>query len=168
MVELINQDYKKNKLLYSSIESVLKDNLSYAKIDHVGSTAIPNICGKNIIDILVGVSLDNFDIARNTLIDMGYCPSERSRTDIYQFFASKIEETGSGDTHIHLVVLDTDRYNEFIILRDYLLDNPDEAIAYSKHKEEILKLGLDRKAYREVKSKYVTELINRAKKNKTY
>ena len=166
MVELINQDYDKNKSLYLSIEKSLQENLGDVSIDHVGSTAIPHIMGKNIIDVLVGVNREDFDRVRDVLISMGYCPSERSRTDIYQFFASTVEETVSGDTHIHLVVKNTDRYNEFIILRDYLLDNPSEAIAYSNHKKEILSMNLSRAEYREIKSKYVTDLISRAK-NKT-
>ena len=167
MVKLINQDYEYNKALYISIEKELKSKLDNVVIDHVGSTAIPHIFGKNIIDILIGVNLEDFDRVREILIDMGYCPSERSRTDIYQFFASTIDETKSGDTHIHLVVLGTDRYNEFIVLRDYLLDNPSEAIAYSNHKKEILSLNLSRAEYREIKSKYVSALIDRAK-NKTH
>ena len=167
MVELINQDYEHNKALYYNLERELQSKLGNVIIDHVGSTAIPHIFGKNIIDILIGVNSEDFDRVRAILIDMGYCPSERSRTDIYQFFASTIDETKSGDTHIHLVELGTDRYNEFIVLRDYLLDNPSEAIAYSNHKKEILSANLSRQEYREIKSKYVSALIDRAK-NKTH
>lgn len=54
-MKLIRQDYTKNKQLYLKQEKALKETLGgNAKIDHVGSTAILNMVGKNIIDILVG------------------------------------------------------------------------------------------------------------------
>lgn len=168
MVELINQDFLKNKELYNAISLELHTLLGDSvHIDHVGSTAIPNIMGKNIIDILVGVE-DSVEFRRcgELLQSKGYCPSEKSKTDIYQFFASTTQETKSGDTHIHLVVMGTDRYDEFIILRDYLLENPDEALAYSNYKKDILTLNLSRAEYREVKSRYVSALIERAREYK--
>jgi GrpB-like predicted nucleotidyltransferase (UPF0157 family) len=63
------------------------------------------------------------------------------------------------------VIKNTERYREFLILRNYLLNNKEEAKNYSDMKKEILNNGFnDRKEYRRIKSKYVTELIERAKK----
>ena len=90
-----------------------------------------------------------------------------SRSEIYQFFASKQGETGSGDTHIHLVVMGTDRYEDFLTLRDYLLENKKEAEDYMNHKKKLIELGVtDRKQYRATKSEYVSALIERARENK--
>lgn len=166
MVELKSQDYRKNKELYFETEKDLRKILGeFVPIDHVGSTAIPGIVGKNIIDILIGANTEQEFVAlRQKLIDAGYFASVNSKTDIYQFFASKQGETGEGDIHLHLVVIDTERYKEFLVLRDYLLANLEEAVAYSEHKKELLSQGIsDRKLYRATKSKYVTELIARAK-----
>ena len=168
MVELKVQDYNKNKELFFETEKKLRTVLGEnVPIDHVGSTAIKNIVGKNIIDVLIGaVDNDEFVDFRDKLTQLGFFPSQNSRTDIYQFFASRQGETGEGDVHLHLVVIDTERYREFIILRNYLIENPSEAIAYSNHKKELLSQGItDRKLYRATKSKYVTELIKRAKEN---
>lgn len=72
---------------------------------------------------------------------------------------------GSGDIHIHLVIMDTERYSEFIILRDYLLHNDEEAKEYSNLKKKIIDEGItDRRVYKATKSPYVTELLGRAKK----
>ena len=169
MVELVKQNFKQNKQIYNTTKNNLQQSLGAdIPIDHVGSTAIPNMVGKNIIDILIGAKDSvEFNNLSNNLQKLGYYPSVKSKTDIYQFFASTESETTSGDIHIHLVVVDTDRYNEFIILRDYLLSNPKEAINYANHKKQILQLQTsDRAAYRQIKSKYVTDLIARAKQNK--
>lgn len=166
MIELIEQDYEKNKQAYFKIANKLKNVLpNHTPIDHVGSTAIPDICGKNIIDILVGANnMEEFDNFKKTITSLGYYASKNSKSDIYQFFASREGETGDGDSHIHLVIIDSERYREFIILRNYLLANPSEAQAYSDHKKELVNMGItDRRLYRQTKSEYVTNLIERAK-----
>ena len=164
MVVLEKQDYEKNKELYKSIETMLRKDIDKnIPIDHVGSTAIPNMYGKDIIDILIGVEENEFDKIRDILIKNNFYPSPRK--DIYQFFASRKEETKSGDIHIHLVVKNTDRYKEFLILKNYLLYNEQEVIDYSNFKKELLNKGINnRKEYKNFKSKYVDLLLERAKK----
>lgn len=168
MISLVKQDYNENRKLYERVENKLRKKISEdVPITHVGSTAIPSILyGKNIIDILIGAKdKKQFDDITATLISDGYVPSQKSKDEIYQFFSSIAGETGSGDTHIHLVVMGTERYSEFIILRDYLINNEEEATRYSNLKKEIIDKGItDRKEYKAVKSPYVTELLIRAKK----
>lgn len=168
MVELIKQNLKENKKVYKKIEKDLRKNIPlYVPIEHVGSTAIPNMYGKNIIDILIGAKDDiEFDYIHRILIKNKFVSSKRSKTKIYEFFASTASETTSGDIHIHLVIVDTDRYKEFIILRDYLLSNKEEAKNYSNFKKNLIKSGItSREDYRSQKSKYVERLLLRAKKN---
>jgi GrpB-like predicted nucleotidyltransferase (UPF0157 family) len=168
MVELIIQDFEKNKETYKQISNNLKNVLgTSAHIDHVGSAAIPNMLGKNIIDILVGFKDKcEYEKFAEILYKNGYFGSTNSKTEVYQFFASSQNETKEGDVHIHLAMLGNERYNEFIILKNYLLSNKNEALAYSNYKNEILSSGItDRKQYRKIKSEYVTKLIKRAKNN---
>ncbi len=62
--------------------------------------------------------------------------------------------------------MDTERYAEFIILRDYLINNNEEAINYSNLKKEIVDKGItDRREYKAIKSPYVTNLLARAKES---
>ena len=138
MVELEVQDFETNKGKYLEIEKVLKVKLGEGvPINHVGSTAIPNMCGKNIIDVLIGANNDlEFGKMKAVIESMGYFASQNSKSEIYQFFASKQGETGSGDTHIHLVIMGTDRYEDFLTLRDYLLAFPNEAENYMNYKKK--------------------------------
>lgn len=165
MVELVVQDFDKNKQNYTQAKQNLQNILGEdIDIHHVGSTAIPNIVGKNIVDILLGAdNKQQFDFYFQKLISLGFYASKNSQTDIYTFFASSQTETCSGDTHIHLVIKNTERYSEFLILKKYLLDNPAEAQAYSNYKKQILTQTVERKQYRQIKSEYVSALINRAK-----
>ncbi len=166
MVELIKQDLNNNKKIYQNIEKKLRTKIPRnVPITHVGSTAIPNMYGKNIIDILIGAKdKEQFEKIAKKIIECGFFSSNNSKTDFYQFFASKKEETGSGDIHIHLVIESTNRYIDFIILKKYLLANKEEALAYSNYKKQIISQGIiERKEYKSLKSEYVTKLLERAR-----
>ena len=87
MIELKKQNYNKNKQLYKKIEKQLNLYLNEnIPIAHVGSTAIKNMYGKNIIDILIGAK-DNleFENIKNVLENMNFIASKRSDDLIYQF-----------------------------------------------------------------------------------
>ncbi len=166
MVNLVKQNYYKNKVFYNKIKRKIKNEIGDEfSIDHVGSTAIPNMYGKNILDILIGVkNNDELEQITNSLVKLGFFKSKHNREEIYRFFASTEEESGSGDIHIHLVITETDRYKEFLILKKYLLINETEAQDYSKLKKQLIKDGItERGDYKSTKSKYVTDLLKRAK-----
>ena len=165
MVEIIKQNYHDNKGRFNIIKKELLKILdNQCIINHVGSTAIPRMSGKNIIDILIGVN--NIQELENTSIILsqnGYYIGN-SNTKRYRFFANTKEETKSGDVHLHLAIINEKRYNDFLYLRDYLLDNSHICKEYEKVKKNILlKYGTNRKKYRKIKSNYVKELIIKAR-----
>lgn len=166
MVELEKQNFKENKKFYNKIEKELRKKLKIdISIEQVGSTAIPDMYGKNIIDILIGAK-DNieFEEIKNILESMNYVSSTKSKDEIYQFFSSTSKETVSGDIHIHLVIKNTRRYSDFIMLRNYLLNNKTESKKYSDFKRKLISDGvLERKEYKRIKSEYVTALLDRAR-----
>ena len=168
MVVLEKQNKKKNTMIYKKeekrIRKVLGDTIP---INHVGSTVLPDMIGKNIIDILVGVKDDKeMDDFTDKLKTLGFHPGQKSTSYTYRFFASREEETKSGDVHVHLANISSDRYKDFLILKNYLLKNKEERDNYAKLKKEIIEKGHDiRNDYRSIKSKYVTDLLERARAN---
>lgn len=168
MVTLEEQNYNQNLRLYNKIKEQLKKQINKEiEINHVGSTSIPTIkYGKNIIDILIGAK-DKKEFAEiaKILESINYIPSDKSKTEEYQFFASTNEETKSGDIHIHLALKDTNRYKEFILLKEYLLENEKEAIAYSNFKQKLISTQTNNRAeYKKIKSEYVTKIIEKINK----
>ena len=60
MVELHRQNLKYNKKKYKEVKKILRTRINKnMPIEHIGSTILPNMYGKNIIDILVGVNEEN-------------------------------------------------------------------------------------------------------------
>lgn len=166
MVELHRQNYSENKKLYTRIENALKEKLGYSTpINHVGSTAIKNMWGKNIIDVLVGASSENeMEKFSKIIKDLGFFSGNNFSEMIYRFFANTKEETKSGDIHIHLAYINSDRYQDFLLLKNYLVQNIKEAKDYSDFKRNLINNGnILRVDYKNIKSKYVTDLIKRAK-----
>ena len=90
---------------------------------------------------------------RDKLVAIGYFPSlNPSSRQGYIFLASRQEETGEGDIHIHLAVANTETHDNFLIIRDYLRSHNDEADQYSKIKYQYAKqANYDRSAYKNLK-----------------
>jgi GrpB-like predicted nucleotidyltransferase (UPF0157 family) len=134
----------------------------FCAIEHVGSTAVPGVDGKGIIDILIG--FDNEEQIKEAvvkLMDNGYFSgrSISSRTNRI-FMASSEDDTTLGDIHLHLVMKDSKDFSDFIKVRDFLRQNPEEAKKYSELKYKIAKeTGYDREEYKKKKSKFIEAIL---------
>ena len=149
---------KKNKL-----EELFKANsVDVYRIEHIGSTAVPDIFAKPIIDILIELnSSREMQMAKTVLISAGYrCMSEKenriSLNDGYteQGFAERV-------FHLHLRLRgDCDE----IAFRDYLMSHPDVASEYERLKLDLAeRYKYDRDAYTEAKRPFVQKYTRLAK-----
>lgn len=133
-------------------------------IEHVGSTAIPNLGGKGIIDILVGFDSESqIEKAVGKLLDNGYYSSRKknAKTD-YVFLASSEDDTTIGDFHLHLALKNSKKFTDFIKIRDYLQHNPKIAKEYGELKQELAKsTESDRDEYKKRKSYFIENILNK-------
>lgn len=130
-------------------------------IEHIGSTAIKNICAKPIIDIVIGVtSLDNIIKYNNILEENGF--SFRGEDHPNQL----LYVCGKGDFithHIHVAIYDSQVWHNYINIRDYLNTHETDAKNYDKLKEKLAKeYANDRKTYTLKKSDMLNEIIKKA------
>lgn len=134
-------------------------------VEHVGSSAV-GIGGKNIIDILIGVSDQNkMLMVRDILKENGYFEGHDSHGDRI-FLASSKNETGDGDFHIHICPITCNSYKGFILLRDFLISNPEKGKEYYNKKIEFAnKAGFNRQKYKTLKSQYLTKVLSEIKTN---
>jgi GrpB-like predicted nucleotidyltransferase (UPF0157 family) len=133
-------------------------------IEHFGSTAVPGLAAKPIIDILIAVR--SLAHAKVTTIEpiaaLGYVYwSENPKTD-RMFFVKGMPPYGERRTHhVHITQPDGEMGQRRLAFRDYLRANPDEA-----HRYEALKCNLatrfpaDREGYTDAKTQYV-EAVHR-------
>lgn len=149
----LKQRFKNEK---ERIESLIPDNCI---VDHVGSSAV-GIGGKNIIDILIGVTDEpEMRSVCEILKKNGYFEGKNKHKDRI-FLANRKEETGEGDFHIHICTSHSNSYQDFITLRDFLIANPEKANEYFKKKQEFAReANFDREKYKTLKSQYVSKLL---------
>lgn len=134
------------------------------EIHHIGSTAIPNLPGKGIIDIMI--SLDKWSKADQVIRNLkkiGFNhvhPKENGR-----IFLSKQPKTKFGDTHLHLVKKGTRPHNEFLAFRNYLIENKVEKNHYLRLKKKLLKVTEGNRAkYTKGKNEYMKSIIKKSLK----
>lgn len=130
-------------------------------IEHIGSTAIPELAAKPVIDIMAGVeTLAASRPAIAVLADLGYCYAPY-RTESEHWFCKP--SPAFRTHHLHLVPCDSLQWIAAIAFRDYLRSHAEVAAEY-----EDLKRGLaeehrhDREAYTEAKGAFVTRITNMA------
>jgi GrpB-like predicted nucleotidyltransferase (UPF0157 family) len=157
--------------LFAEIRAVIERNISgkFHAIEHVGSTSVPSMTAKPIIDIDVSVRAGQFDVVRQRLEALGYEYEGEKGIAGRHAFRLRDPSLASALARHHLYVMEADaeelrRHRAF---RDYLRSHPDEVARLSAHKRELadrlaIKLDDDRDMYQEAKSPMVREILEKA------
>lgn len=137
-------------------------NESIISIEHIGSTAIPNILAKPIVDILIEISEETpIDEIAKTLLDNGYIIMSQGERQIS--LNKGYTPNGYADRvfHIHLRYLGDD---DEVFFRDYLIAHPEVAKEYEELKLTCIKEhSFDRDAYTEMKGEFILKYTTIAK-----
>lgn len=160
-LELYNPSWvDKFKQESEQLEKVL-DGWIVGEIQHIGSTSIPGMSAKPIIDIMIGVG--NLDKAKACLpllgsIDYCYAPY---KADIMHWFCKPSPE--HREYHLYLMEPDSYEYKARLAFRDYLIAHPDAAQTYITLKEGLAKeYHNDREAYTKAKETFVKDITSKA------
>jgi GrpB-like predicted nucleotidyltransferase (UPF0157 family) len=130
-------------------------------IHHVGSTAVPGLSAKPVIDILVGVeSLEASRPCIELLAPLQYLYSPY-RAEVMHWFCKP--DPSKRTHHLHLVPTGSPRYVEELAFRNYLRAHPARAGAYEGLKRDLaVRFRADRDGYTEGKAEFVRELTDLA------
>lgn len=164
-VDIVAYNAEWPKIASIEIEK-LRDVLPSAKIidiQHVGSTAIPGMAAKPIVDIQIAVhSLDEMKvIAIPVLQKLGYEYWDDNPDLERMFFAKGMPPFGEKRTHhIHIVEPSSKHWNEKINFRNYLISHPKIAKEYQELKIKLAqKYTHDREKYTNAKSEFVNRIL---------
>src|SRR5262245_61495088 len=107
------------------------------RIEHVGSTSVPGLAAKPVIDIQVSVpSFDSRERFSALLRGLGYTHFPLGDFDlVYPFF--KRPETWPSTHHVHLCVSGSDQEREHLAFRDELRRRPQVAAEYLALKRKL-------------------------------
>ena len=146
------------------IRETLKGNL-ITRIEHFGSTAVPGLAAKPIIDLLVGVRslAEAKKVAVSTLEPLGYAYWCDNPDPQRMFWVKGLPPNGPRTHHIHAIEADSLLW-ERLKFRDYLRQHPDEAARYARLKYRLCqRFSYDREAYTTGKAKYVESVMQKAR-----
>lgn len=123
-------------------------------IHHVGSTAVPRLEAKPIIDILAGVSdLESARGCFEPLAVLGYLYAPYLPAEMHWF--CKPDPTRRTH-HLHLVPVGSQRFRDELDFRDRLRSDPRLAAGYSALKRRLAERHRDdREAYTDAKGEFI-------------
>jgi GrpB-like predicted nucleotidyltransferase (UPF0157 family) len=142
------------------------------RIEHFGSTAVPGLAAKPIVDMLVEVcalQTARLEIAP-ALEAQGYDYFWRPTSDddgapFYAWFIRRDPVTRARTHHIHMVEADFTYHWEQLLFRDYLIEHPELASEYERLKRRLASEHRnDRVAYTNGKTEFVARVMKEAKR----
>ena len=145
--------------LFEAERRLLDDVLArwlVAPIEHIGSTAVPGLAAKPVIDIMAPVeSLEASRGAIEPLKPMNYCYFPY-RDDVMHWFCKPGDEFRTH--HLHLVPWRSALWNERIAFRDALRADSRLAMRYAALKRDLAHTYPDdREAYTDAKGGFIRE-----------
>lgn len=128
-------------------------------IQHIGSTSIPNMCSKPIIDIAIGVKTENdMQEIKELLIKKGYNYCSDAGSIDRSFFAKGEEQCRTHNIHVEMY--GGISWQNHIMFRDYMIDHPEVAMEYGCLKRTLAKMyGNERKKYTEAKDDFIKSIL---------
>jgi GrpB-like predicted nucleotidyltransferase (UPF0157 family) len=142
------------------LQSVFGDTA--LSIHHIGSTAIPGIKAKPIIDILITTNdIHQVDALNADMGKLGYLIGGEFGLPGRRFYCK-------GDTehchyHVHIYETSNPSVEMYLVFRDYMISHPDDAKAYEQLKTDLAKkYPNNRTPYTENKGMFIAEIFKKA------
>ncbi|HEV1997511.1 MAG TPA: 2-amino-4-hydroxy-6-hydroxymethyldihydropteridine diphosphokinase [Candidatus Dormibacteraeota bacterium] len=146
---------------FAAEERRLRDALGplAERIDHVGSTSVPGLMAKAIIDVQVSVpDVTAMDSYIGPLESLGYAHVPDPRFPTYPFF--RYPATGPRKFHLHVAQSGSVEETEHVVFRDRLRADPVLARSYSDLKRELARrFFADRVSYSTSKGDFVESVL---------
>ena len=148
---------------YESERMILGNVFDFTRvrIEHIGSTAVPDLGGKPIIDIMIGVSkLAVVERCIPSLATHGYEYVKEYEAQLPERRYFRKPRVGTRLFHVHCVVQESDFWIRHLAFRDYLRAHPDSAAAYYELKRK-LSASVRKSEYTDAKSPFIEGILSR-------
>jgi len=133
------------------------------KIHHIGSTSVPGLAAKPIIDMIMEVeNIERVDGWNERFIELGYIVKGENGISRRRYFIHGTEEKRS--YHLHVFEKGNPEIVRHLAFRDYMMAHCEEAEAYATLKKELAeKYTYDGTLYTEGKNEFVRSVDEKAK-----
>lgn len=152
--------------IYNNEETLIKKNIKGDfQIEHVGSTAVPGLGGKGIIDIMIGTKKDTMMDFVKQAEKLGYKYIPQASYPNRLFLHRPYPEDFDKETsyHLHVANIDSDDWKNTIAFRDHLRTHPKDLEKYAKVKKQAANAANeDKEIYMKVKEGVIQEILRKA------
>lgn len=144
----------------AALRSVLGEEV--VAVHHVGSTAIPGISAKPIIDILLEVrEVERLDELGPAMAGLGYEAWGEFGIPGRRYFDKHVDARGTH--HVHAFTTGNPELERHLAFRNYMISHPEDARAYGRLKEELAnRFPTDRESYVDGKDAFIKEMEKKA------
>ncbi|EKU40319.1 MULTISPECIES: GrpB family protein [Acinetobacter] len=139
--------------LFNSYKKDILTLLPFAKIEHIGSSAIPNTVSKGDLDIYIEVKPEQFEMVIERLKTLNFIEKQNT---LRTHELCMLESLNNDDVAFQIVVKDS-IYTFFLIFRNKLMDSPALVKEYNQLKLECSHLDHDQ--YRAIKSDFINRVL---------
>jgi GrpB-like predicted nucleotidyltransferase (UPF0157 family) len=130
-----------------------------AAVEHVGSTAVPGLWAKPVIDVMVGLPhLSEAESRITALATASYEYVRKYETQLPERRYFRKPRLRPSAYHLHCVVKGSDFWVRHLAFRDYLRGHPESATAYEELKRG-LALRCSKEEYTEAKSPFIESIL---------
>jgi GrpB-like predicted nucleotidyltransferase (UPF0157 family) len=133
---------------------------SVVAVEHIGSTSVPGLCAKPIVDIAVGLlKLELTDKQIAAMEELGYEYLGEFGLPGRLYFRKGDPRTH----HVHVVEHGGMHWERQLVFRDALRTDPEERRRYDAFKRRLAAEGHSREAYTELKTPFIRAVEARAR-----
>lgn len=140
--------------LFNSYQKEISTLLPFAKIEHIGSSAIPNAISKGDLDIYVEVKSDQFEFAIAQLKTLDFIEKQNT---LRTHELCMLESLNNDDVAFQIVVTDS-IFTFFLTFKNKLISSPTLVNEYNQLKLQCSHLDPDQ--YRTIKSDFINRVLN--------
>jgi GrpB-like predicted nucleotidyltransferase (UPF0157 family) len=152
------------QLVFDGLAAELRPALAGldAAVEHVGSTSVPGLAAKPIIDIAIGVRGDiAIDRIIRLLEPLGYIyRRDEGASGGHLFVVDEDGQPGHRIAFVHVVAIDDPQWSRYLAFRDRLREDPDARAAYERLKRQLAaEFPRDRVGYTAAKEAFIQGLL---------
>lgn len=153
-------------ILFSTQKTRLQDLLGEdVPIEHIGSTAVPGLGGKGIIDVAIGVSRSQMYLVAQKVAELGWQHDRDSGDENRLFFEGYFANFGDEvrTYHLHIIDIDHPEWEKNLKFRDWLRTHPEDLQRYSDAKKQASQIkGVNKEKYMQAKAPILKEILQKA------
>ncbi|MFE5584463.1 GrpB family protein [Kitasatospora sp. NPDC056531] len=149
----------RGRALVERLTAGLGEQGPYVEVGHIGSTSVPGLDAKPVLDVQIGCAAGDVDAVVGYVRGLGFEHLGEAGVPGREYLRRRSERPAN----VHVVVLRGQLWTDNLLLRDYLRAHPEAAARYARAKRDAARATGRLLAYSDHKAATVAELMAAAR-----